>query len=633
MALPSNVGVCEITGTFIRGVVDGSDPDRDPDAVPLSGMQFWFTPDLKPPLMKNASAGVSIFVDPVPAATDENGVLVGPDGEPGVRLIASDDPDLNPTGWTWRVSMSGPGLPTIEQSFIAPTGGHLEFVDIIPVPANPGPQIAEWTIVSTKAQNAAGIAVEARDAAVEAAESVQRDQPGGVAPLDGSKKIPEPNLPARLTEAGLNATIGAVAASELERVGSPSQVAITPAVQAVAPAVAPPNPNPPTWPRVAIVSAVQAGHGFTSAGAGTFDLNDTTDAVLGNQSIKIVTNGAGGNAQVVKTGLSLDMTGKGFLVYVKITAAIYQALSYLNLDLKTDSNNYFRAVIAPNQMDLKSTFKYGEWFPLFLNRGNFTVGSGAPSWSNITQIQVAVADRLSTPLTVRLGGFATYEESAAKYPNGVISLTFDDSFAPLYLPKMSALGFAGTIYPINSLLDTPGYLSTAQAKRMQDVQGWEIGAHATSVATHVDYSTKTDAWVEAEQQALRVWQAQNNFRSPSFAYPIGPYSIANSDVVARHYQSARGTGGGASSVQIRPQRDVFAHRLPSYVIGAAVARTTVQDWITRTAAGKGWLTLCFHDLVTSGPTGNQWTVADFEALMDFIATSGIAVAPVGRVLS
>lgn len=259
-----------------------------------------------------------------------------------------------------------------------------------------------------------------------------------------------------------------------------------------------------------------------------------------------------------------------------MNAPAYQAVNWANLHLKTDSGNYFRATLAPNQMDLKSTFKYGEWFPIFLNRANFVVAAGAPSWNNITQVQVSVADRNAMPFTLQLGGFATYEENTTKYPNGVISHTFDDSAAATYLPKMSALGIAGTLYPVVSELDQPGKLTLAQAKRMQDVLGWEVGAHAMTTTTHTDWTTKTNEWAEAELQALRLWQHQNDFRSPSFAFPIGPYTIAQSEAVSRHYQSARGTGGGSSSIQVRPQRDVFAHRLPSYIIGTGVTRSAVE---------------------------------------------------------
>lgn len=228
MALPGNVGICEVNGTFIRGVADGSDPDRDPDGVPVVGMQIMFTPDLKPAIVKNETGGVTIILDPVPATTDENGVLIGPDGEPGVRLIASDDPDLNPNGWTWRATLSGAGIPSVQTSFVAPAGGTVDFESIVPVPANPGNQIPQWQAVVTTVTDAKSEAVAAKLEAVEAAASVQRDQPNGVAPLDGSAKVPDANLPERLSVAGLSTTIGKSAVTNGSPMTSaPREVVIT----------------------------------------------------------------------------------------------------------------------------------------------------------------------------------------------------------------------------------------------------------------------------------------------------------------------------------------------------------------------------------------------------------------------
>lgn len=200
------VGYTDIVGKFTRAVVDGPDSDRDPDRIPIEGLQFEFVVDLKPAIARDTVAKETVYLEPIPATTDENGILIGPDGLPGIRLTASDSPDLEPNGWTYTVTTKGAGLPTVKTTFVTESGKTLDFSEIIAVPPNPGNQIPAWTAVVSQATSAATVATEAKEEAVAAAESVQRDQPGGVAPLDGSKKIPEPNLPERLTPAGLSAT-------------------------------------------------------------------------------------------------------------------------------------------------------------------------------------------------------------------------------------------------------------------------------------------------------------------------------------------------------------------------------------------------------------------------------------------
>lgn len=201
------VGYTDIVGKFTRAVVDGPDSDRDPDRIPIEGLQFEFVVDLKPAVAKDTAAKETVYLDPIPATTDANGVLIGPDGLPGIRLTASDSPDLDPNGWTYTVTTKGAGLPTLKTTFVTESGKTLDFSDIIAVPPSPGNQIPAWTAVVSQATSAAAVATEAKEEAIAAAESVQRDQPNGVAPIGADKKIPEPNLPTRLSEAGLSATI------------------------------------------------------------------------------------------------------------------------------------------------------------------------------------------------------------------------------------------------------------------------------------------------------------------------------------------------------------------------------------------------------------------------------------------
>lgn len=207
------VGYTDIVGKFTRAVVDGPDSDRDPDRIPIEGLQFEFVVDLKPAVAKDTAAKETVYLDPIPATTDAAGILIGPDGLPGIRLTASDSPDLDPNGWTYTVTTKGAGLPTLKTTFVTESGKTLDFSDIIAVPPSPGNQIPAWTAVVSQATSAAAVATEAKEEAIAAAESVQRDQPNGVAPIGADKKIPEPNLPTRLSEAGLSATIAQVTAT------------------------------------------------------------------------------------------------------------------------------------------------------------------------------------------------------------------------------------------------------------------------------------------------------------------------------------------------------------------------------------------------------------------------------------
>lgn len=168
MPLPANVNFCEVTGRFLRAVADSADPGKEPDGVPIADLKVKFLASLNPPVVRNLDNEVSIVIDPIVCATDDNGVLLGPDGTPGVLLVASDDADLDPHGWTWNVTVSGPSFSSITFSFVAPVDGKVDLSTVVPVPPNPGSQVPQWQAAVTATETARGEAVEAAGEAVAA---------------------------------------------------------------------------------------------------------------------------------------------------------------------------------------------------------------------------------------------------------------------------------------------------------------------------------------------------------------------------------------------------------------------------------------------------------------------------------
>jgi len=103
MALPTNVSYGTVVGQFLLAYGDGPDVDPRPDGVPAKGSIFFRPSPIK---LLNPGAEpnpVTILPAVVEAVLDAEGYLLGGDGERGMRLVATDDEDLNPSGWTWEV--------------------------------------------------------------------------------------------------------------------------------------------------------------------------------------------------------------------------------------------------------------------------------------------------------------------------------------------------------------------------------------------------------------------------------------------------------------------------------------------------------------------------------------------------
>lgn len=101
--IPSNVSYGTVTGRFLLAYADGVDEDLFPDGVPAKGI-IYFTPLVDK--LRNATATpapVTIIPQRVQATLDSEGYLTGGDSTRGIRLIATDDPDMDPSTWQWRV--------------------------------------------------------------------------------------------------------------------------------------------------------------------------------------------------------------------------------------------------------------------------------------------------------------------------------------------------------------------------------------------------------------------------------------------------------------------------------------------------------------------------------------------------
>ena len=278
----------------------------------------------------------------------------------------------------------------------------------------------------------------------------------------------------------------------------------------------------------------------------------------------------------------------------------------------------------------KSAVTDGEWFPVYLSPGNFGVNNGTPTRTGVTAVRVTLAGRASMPApTLKIGGLGTFTDRSNQYPKGVVSLAFDDTWASHSdaAQKMGQYAFPGTEYLIQSRVDTASYLTMTQLRSMEDTFGWEIGAHASNDAAHTDWTAQTGAWVETELAAQRQWQSDNNFPTETFAYPIGPFNSGIARRTKKYYSSARSTYPWTNSA-VKPH----THRLSTYVVASSTTLASAKVWVDRAVANGGWLVLMFHNLVASSPAGNDWLKSDFDALIDYIAASGLPVDTVGNVI-
>lgn len=143
MALPTNVNYGTVVGQFLLAYADSNDVDLFPDGVPAKGSIFFRPSPIK--LLDGLSSPNPVTILPAVVETtlDSEGYLCGYGTTRGVRLVATDDPDLNPQDWTWTVEFrltSQDDTPISLPSFSIelPAGTTVDLTTVSPVPDENG---------------------------------------------------------------------------------------------------------------------------------------------------------------------------------------------------------------------------------------------------------------------------------------------------------------------------------------------------------------------------------------------------------------------------------------------------------------------------------------------------------------
>lgn len=176
MVLPSNVSTGRITGRFIIGVADGPDPDDEPDMIPAAGT-ITFTASV--PYLPNPTATptpVTILKTSIIGVLDAEGYLCAPSatdplkaGNRGIRLIATDDPDLSVQDWTWTVNytfgnVNGVTPRIATHSMALPSDATIDLTTVVKVPSSTGIGTEQAEALAAAAAESARIASEAAQA-------------------------------------------------------------------------------------------------------------------------------------------------------------------------------------------------------------------------------------------------------------------------------------------------------------------------------------------------------------------------------------------------------------------------------------------------------------------------------------
>jgi hypothetical protein len=122
---------------------DSSDVGPEPDGRPAKGFVIFTASPIKLLDATASPAPVTILPAPVVANLNDNGYIEGFADNTGVRLVATNDPDLNPLNWTWQVEFrltdeDGAAISLPSFSFQLPAAQTIDLTTVSPVPSANG---------------------------------------------------------------------------------------------------------------------------------------------------------------------------------------------------------------------------------------------------------------------------------------------------------------------------------------------------------------------------------------------------------------------------------------------------------------------------------------------------------------
>lgn len=174
---PTNVQTGLVSGRFLAGIIDGPDPDDEPDFIAAVGRIMFVAsvPYLPDPTADPAP--VTLLQAPVVGILDHEGYLCTPNeaggpGNRGVRLVATDDPDVLVQEWTWNVKYTfekvNGVVPTIEShAFFLPSDAQVDLTTLVKVPSSPGLGLEQVEAAVLRAEEEAFKARQAVDDSLE----------------------------------------------------------------------------------------------------------------------------------------------------------------------------------------------------------------------------------------------------------------------------------------------------------------------------------------------------------------------------------------------------------------------------------------------------------------------------------
>ncbi len=290
-------------------------------------------------------------------------------------------------------------------------------------------------------------------------------------------------------------------------------------------------------------------------------------------------------------------------LFLDITAKNIENISWATLYLMEDLShaNYFECNLLPflSQGDSE----------IIINKGDFAVGSGLPSWDKISTVKIAFETKGSLEAALTVREISTY----GAYP--LCSIWFDDGWKSTYTaayPLMEQNNIKGILSVVSAQVNLPAFCSDAELEQMYQ-SGWDFVNHTDM---HKDLASLEPEEIENEIQTCFEYLESNGY-TRALDHFVPPYCSTN-ETVEKIVSSL--------AVTSRPVWSKFNYlpisnplKLGFMEAAADVPPETVFDWIDYAIENDLWLILLFHSVETPADEATKYDLENFKKIIDYLS--------------
>ncbi len=197
-----------------------------------------------------------------------------------------------------------------------------------------------------------------------------------------------------------------------------------------------------------------------------------------------------------------------------------------------------------------------------------------------------------------------------------------DTQLSISYPMMEVYGFKGTIACAHTFVNGVGYMTLAQLQDIQNTKGWDICNHTYD---HINMGTLSESDQEFQLATQRDYMIANGLIS-AVDYAVLPQGGHNTDTpIALTRQRVVACRNGRVGIQSTIKGIDQKYLLKQIEFSSTATAASIISSINDALRYNGTILLTGHRLVVTPGSSIEFPIADFQKVLDYIASLGNSV--------